>query len=219
MNVKKIIKRLVYSNVIFENMFVSIRRFSHRGGVKIKSDGFGRVQIDCIGKHNSVFIGDSTEIHRPLVYIKGNNNRLEFGKNCIVGPGCSFRLEGNNVYIKVGDKTTFTRNVQLCAQEDDSKIIIGNDVMFSNSIIIRTSDSHPIYSSGERINPAANIVIGNHVWIAPNSKVFKGVTIGDGAIVGSDTLVTRDVSAATLVVGHPAKAVKEDIMWTREDLY
>lgn len=92
--------------------------------------------------------------------------------------------------------------------------------MFSNKIIIRTSDSHPIYDieSNKRINPAKNIHIGNHVWIAPQSTIMKGVNIGDGAIIGSHTLVTKDVNNNSLVVGYPAREVKSKINWTREDI-
>lgn len=154
------------------------------------------------------------------MFIRGNGNRLVIGKNCIVGPRCSFRLEGNDITIEVDDGTTFTRDVQLCAQENDSRIIVGKDVMFSNSIIVRTSDSHPIYNAaGERENFPADVLIGDHVWIAPNSKVFKGVHIGSGAIIGSDSLVTKSVPPSSLSVGHPAKVVKENIYWTRERLY
>ena len=93
--------------------------------------------------------------------------------------------------------------------------------MFSNTITVRTSDSHPIYEqhTNRRINPPANVIIGKHVWLAPNSKVYKGVHIGDGAIVGSDTLVTHDIPANSLAVGHPAKVVRESIEWTSEKIF
>ena len=92
--------------------------------------------------------------------------------------------------------------------------------MFSNTIIIRTSDSHPIYNNqGIRINPAKSIHVGDHVWIAPNSKIMKGVTIGNGSIIGSDTIVTKDIPDNVLAVGHPAKVVKTDIRWTREAIF
>ena len=190
------------------------------GGVQINSNGFGRVKKDCIGKNNTVNIGENTEIHQPTVYIRGSGNKIIIGKNCIVGPRCSFRMEGDNITIQVGDGTTFTRDVQLCAQESGSKITVGEDVMFSNTIIVRTSDSHPIYNDeGERINLPADVMIGNHVWISPNSKLFKGVVVGTGAIIGSDSLVTKKIPENCLAVGHPAKVVKEDIRWTREKLF
>lgn len=90
-------------------------------------------------------------------------------------------------------------------------IVVGMDCMFSNNIIVRTSDSHPIYSmvDGKRINPASNVTIGNHVWVAPNVKVMKGVDIGSGTIIGSDTIVTKPIPEDVLAVGHPARVVKE----------
>ena len=101
--------------------------------------------------------------------IHGDNNKIIIGKNVLIGSGCSLWIEGCNSVIEIGDDSTFTKNVHLCAQENSVSIKIGSDCMFSNSIIVRTSDSHPIYNNeGNRTNPAKNVVIGNHVWIAPN---------------------------------------------------
>lgn len=114
-----------------------------------------------------------------------------------------------------------SRDVQLCAQESGRQIVVDEDCMFSNNIIVRTSDSHPIFDkeTNERENVAGDVYIGKHVWIAPNSKIFKGVRIGEGAVIGSDTLVTKDIPAHSLAVGHPAKIVRNDICWTRDDIF
>ena len=130
-------------------------------------------------------------------------------------------MEGDNIEIIIGNDCTFTLSVHINAQENGSKIVIGNDCMLSNHIIIRTSDSHPIFNieSKKRINCAKPIFIGNHVWIAPDSKIMKGCTIGDGAIIGSSTIVTKDVPSYSLAVGMPSKVVKTNIMWTRDKLF
>ena len=60
---------------------------------------------------------------------------------------------------------------------------------------------------------ARDVNIGKHVWIAPNSRIMKGVTIDDGAIVGSNTLVTKNIPSNCLAVGMPARIVKENIFW------
>ena len=113
-----------------------------------------------------------------------------------------------------------TRDVHICAQEDKTMIDIGCDCMFSNNIIIRTSDSHPIFdNTGVRINPAQNVKIGNHVWIAPESTVMKGVIVNDNAIIGSKSLVTKNVPESSLVAGIPAKVIREEVYWTRESLF
>lgn len=93
---------------------------------------------------------------------------------------------------------------------------VGNGCMFSNNIIIRTSDAHTIYDlqTNERLNPAKDIIIGNHVWIAPNSRIMKGAVIEDGVVVGSNTMVTKHIPSNVLVVGMPARIVKENIGWS-----
>mgnify|MGYP004660959335 CR=1 FL=1 len=52
-------------------------------------------------------------------------------------------------------------------------------------------------------------VVGNDVWIGQNSTILPGVHIGDGAIIGLNSVVTRDVPPYTIVAGNPAKAVRK----------
>jgi len=91
--------------------------------------------------------------------------------------------------------------------------------MFSNTIIVRTSDAHPIYNAeGERINMAKSVTIGSHVWVAPSSVIMKGAKIGDGSIVASHSMVNSEVPCNCLVAGMPSRVVKTDIHWTRENV-
>lgn len=52
------------------------------------------------------------------------------------------------------------------------------------------------------------VVIGNDVWIGAKATIMPGITIGDGAVVGSNAVVTRDVPPYAIVVGVPAKIIK-----------
>ena len=155
-----------------------------------------------------------------MFHILGHNNRIIIGDRWTIGEGCSFWMEGNNITITIGSGTTFTLLCHFNAQENGARIDVGEDCMFSNKIIVRTSDSHPIYdmSSGKRINSPKPVVIGKHVWIAPDSKIMKGAIIGDGCIIGSNTMVSKHIPENSLAVGMPAKVVKEGIKWTREDI-
>ena len=178
-----------------------------------------RIKKIIKGKGNEIVVGNNTIITDSEIRIVGNNNRIVFGENIHVGKNCSFWMEGNGISIMIGSGTTFVTNIHLCAQEDGTIIKIGKDCMLSNTIIIRTSDSHPIYQNGKRINSPQNVFIGDRVWIAPNSKVFKGATIGNGCIIGSDTLANKSYPANSLIVGHPGKVIKSDVVWTREKLF
>ena len=73
-----------------------------------------------------------------------------------------------------------------------------------------------------------DIVIGNDVWIGYEAVILSGVTIGDGAIIGSRAVVTKDVEPYTIVGGVPAKPIRkrfddetiqklEDICWWNWD--
>jgi len=131
-------------------------------------------------------------------------------------------MEGDGIKIRIGKNSTFTTRCHINAQENYSRITIGKDCMFSNHIILRTSDSHPIYDTitHTRINAAEPITIGNHVWIAPNTKIMKGAIIPDDTIIGSDTTVSKPFAETnTLIVGRPAKVVRTNINWTREQLF
>lgn len=60
------------------------------------------------------------------------------------------------------------------------------------------------------------LIIGNDVWIGCNSTILRGVTIGDGAVIGANSLVKHDIPPYAIVVGNPARIIKyrfsEDII-------
>ncbi|RMH51324.1 MAG: antibiotic acetyltransferase [Zetaproteobacteria bacterium] len=66
---------------------------------------------------------------------------------------------------------------------------------------------HPTHTNLLR-TPGPHTTIGNDVWIGDNAVVLRGVTIGDGAIVGAASVVTRDVPPYAIVVGNPARVLR-----------
>lgn len=55
----------------------------------------------------------------------------------------------------------------------------------------------------------APITLERHAWVAARAIVLPGITIGEGAVVGAGSVVTRDVAAGTVVAGNPARVVRE----------
>ncbi len=100
----------------------------------------------------------------------------------------------------------------------DSDLTIGEDCMFSHGIVLQTSDQHGIIDIATRqiINEKRGITLGDHVWLGKNAALCPGVTIGDGAIVGMGSVVTKDVAPWTLVAGNPARELKTGVTWSRE---
>jgi hypothetical protein len=89
---------------------------------------------------------------------------------------------------------------------DESQI---NSLKSSHSLLDDLSeDSHPQYlmKSGGAI--VGDITIENDVWIGAKSTIMSGVKIGNGAVIGATTTVTKDVPPYAIVVGNPGKVVK-----------
>ena len=208
--------------------------FTKRIILKMKSSRFSKnnsfsnmskdvVDIDYTDKckDNKIIIGKDCRLDFPLIRVRGCHNTIIIDDGVYIGKQCSFWMEGQGIKIVIGKNTSFTQRCHFCAQENEVSIIVGEDCMFSNKIIVRTSDSHPIYdlNTKERLNPANSVKIGNHVWVAPDTKIMKGAEIGDGCIVGSNTMINKKFLADSLIVGLPGRVVRENVYWTREKLF
>jgi acetyltransferase-like isoleucine patch superfamily enzyme len=165
-----------------------------------------------VKKNNHVEIGSTLKMSGCTVTIKGNNNILRIGDNVRLR-NTFIEIIGENCSIEIGNDCMVGNRCYLSAKENDIHIRIADDCGFSRNVKIMTSDGHPIFQNGERINPARDIVIHEHVWVADNVTILKGVTIGDGCVIGIHSLVTKSVPANSIAVGIPAKVVKSDIEW------
>ena len=94
------------------------------------------------------------------------------------------------------------------------KITIGDGAAIARGVYIYDGDHHSILGAeGEILNPPAPILIGKHVWIGVKATILKGVTIGDGAIVAANSVVTHNVPAHCLAAGNPARVIRENVIW------
>lgn len=156
-----------------------------------KNVTFENVRIEMLGGGASLFVGDGVKLN-GLIQIAPNSK------------------------IEIGENTVFNRASHLSAWEGAS-IQIGKGCLCSN-VEIRTSDMHSIVDliGGERINPAKNTVIEDHVWLGESVTVYKGVTVGSGSIVGGHSVVTSIVPRNTAVAGVPATVIKNRVSWQRD---
>lgn len=68
----------------------------------------------------------------------------------------------------------------------------------------------PAFEGAENgYSPAGDTVVGNDVWIGSEAIVMPGVKIGDGAVIGTRAVVTRDVAPYTIVAGNPAREIRQ----------
>jgi virginiamycin A acetyltransferase len=111
-----------------------------------------------------------------------NNDRLKIGKFCSIAYGAKFLFNGANHAL--GSLSTYP--FPVLAGEWDLQV--------------------PVTEAWDN---KGDIVIGNDVWIGFEAVVLAGVTIGDGAIIGSRAVVTKDVEPYSIVGGVPAKLIRK----------
>ncbi len=179
------------------------------------------VVFDINGDNNNIEIMEGCTLNNVTFYVRGNNHRILIERHCRFKRGGNIWFEDHDCSLIIREGSTF-EDVHLALTEPYSQITIGRDCMFAYDIDVRTGDSHSVISqeSGERINYAKNVSIGNHVWVAAHAIVLKGVSIPDNSIVGTGSVVTRSFDKRGILIGgNPAKQLKEGITWSRERIY
>jgi acetyltransferase-like isoleucine patch superfamily enzyme len=94
-------------------------------------------------------------------------------------------------------------------------IHIGKECLIASGVVILTHDHC------KRIGPSildcyvTNTIIGNRCFVALNSIIMPGVTIGDECIVGAGSVVTKDVPGHCVVAGNPARIIRRGISMSR----
>lgn len=93
---------------------------------------------------------------------------------------------------------------------DCAPVSIGDHVFIGPNVQIYTAH-HPLDSASrdQHIGWAEPVTIGNHVWIGGNCVIMPGVSIGDGAVIGAGSVVTRDIPANSLAFGHPCRVQRQ----------
>ena len=124
--------------------------------------------------------------------------------------------------LSIGDRVTASGGLQVLAF---ASVVIEDDVMFANNVFIadgtHASGNAEIPYKYQGVGEPRPIHIGRGSWIGQNVVILPGVRIGPHAIVGANSVVTRDVDGATLVAGAPARTIKRwdaaGRAWVRAD--
>jgi acetyltransferase-like isoleucine patch superfamily enzyme len=179
---------------------------------------------------SSFYFSEAGTIFEPPKSLQVRNQTV---KRIFLYVGSNSVIEGNFVFEKatgtitignrtfIGSGTTF-----ICI----NSITIGSDVMFSWGCTVVDNNAHSLFSK-ERQNDvmewkkgieenslgkyknwnivkSAPIVIKDKAWIGFNVIILKGVTIGEGAVIGAGSVVTKDIPDYAVVGGNPARVIK-----------
>jgi acetyltransferase-like isoleucine patch superfamily enzyme len=145
------------------------------------------------------------------------DNYLRVGANSLLASRVVY--ERPDASLTIGARSFVGLGLMSIAERVD----IGDDVMVSWGATIIDHNSHSMLArqrvkdverwmkgekdwSGVRIEP---VQIGNYAWLGFNVAVFPGVTIGEGAIIGACSVVTKSVPSWTIAGGNPARVLRE----------
>ena len=191
---------------------------------------------------SSVSIGKNVKIPTNFQLILGNDTHVVIGNNvdfkigslvladgsCLeIGDNC--QLGGNHIFLntdsvlKIGKKCTFGSGKIRSGR--NRAIVIEDDCMFSWETTILAHDGHLIFdlttgactnnTNGERVE---SVHVGSHVWVGGETAILPNTYIGTGSICAYRSLVKGTYPNNCILGGSPARIIKKDICWTRENI-
>lgn len=180
---------------LYAHLFAKIKGVDLLLG-KIKLVGF---PIFSFASGSKIKIGDktvlvSTKYSNPIGLTKRTNIRI-LKKNAEL-------IIGNNVGIS---------GCTICCTK---KISIGNDVIIGANCIIIDTDFHDYFNKITRefedpeLIPEEEVIISDNVKLAMNVTILKGVHIGTGSVIASNTTVTKSFPSYSLVAGNPGRLIR-----------
>jgi acetyltransferase-like isoleucine patch superfamily enzyme len=174
--------RWILSYFVYEPLF--------RGRCVSVGKGFRLWAMPYVMGHTKIYVGDNVNF---------------FGKVDIF----SGRLFDEPKLI-LGNRVDLGHNVVFLVNKE---IVLGDDVNVASGVRFMDTDAHPrdtmkriadLPPQEEEVKP---VNVGRYAWIGHNSFIMKGVTIGEGAIIGVGSVVVSDIPAYCVAMGNPARVV------------
>ena len=163
--------------------------------------------------------------NRDIKFPIKNYDRLCFLKNIITNP--NIIIGDYTYYDDFENVENFEKNVKYHFDFIGDKLIIGKFCMIASNVKFIMNGANHLTNSlttypfaifgngwknamaGKSYPQKGDINIGNDVWIGYNATIMAGVNIGDGAIIATNSTVTKDVEPYTIVGGNPAEEIKK----------
>ena len=143
---------------------------------------------------------------------------IRFGRFVWIGDGTKIRCHEG--VVEIGDKTVMGQECTISAYQ---RVRIGNECVIADRAMFIDFDhgmvevERPIRLQGIY---KRDVEVGNNVWIGYGACILRGVSIGDNSVIGTNSVVTKDVPANAVVGGIPARVIRmreapRDLRWER----
>ncbi|HEY8083241.1 MAG TPA: acyltransferase [Solirubrobacterales bacterium] len=173
------------------------RRFLTRAGWRWNTNGL-------------LFLGGGLELQIA------RRGQVDFGRFVWIGHGTKIRCHEG--VVEIGDKSVMGQECTISAY---SRVRIGEQCVIADRAMFIDFDhgvvevERPIRKQGIYTR---DVEVGSNVWIGYGACVLRGVSVGDNSIVGTNSVVTKDVPANAVVAGIPARVIRmretpQDLRW------
>jgi acetyltransferase-like isoleucine patch superfamily enzyme len=155
----------------------------------------GRLETDGL-----CFIGPGVEFEI------GKGARVKLGRWCWIGHGTKVRAHEGEV--EIGAKSVLG---QECTISSFQHVSIGRECIVADRVMLIDFD-HGVVEVDRPIRLQGiykrDVKVGHNVWIGYGACVLRGATVGDNCVIGTSTVVTKDVPANAVIAGAPAKVLR-----------
>jgi acetyltransferase-like isoleucine patch superfamily enzyme len=173
------------------------RRLFTRAGWRWRTDGL-------------LFLGPGLELQIA------RGARIDFGRFVWIGDGTKIRCHEG--VVEIGAKTVIGQECTISAYR---RVRIGEQCVIADRAMFIDFDhgvvevDRPIRKQGIYMR---DVVVGSNVWIGYGACILRGVSVGDNSIIGTNSVVTKDVPANAVVAGIPARVIRmreapQDLRW------
>lgn len=170
-------------------------------------------------KLNGIKIGKNVKLIGWPCIFRFPGATIEIGDDCLIRSNFWSNLLGlyqrTIIIAKRGGSVRIGRNVGISGSTVYAweHIEIGDNTLIGANCKIMDTDLHPLNVEDRNANhwdavKTAPISIGKDCFIGCNCLILKGVTIGDGCVIGAGSVVTRNIPAHTVAAGNPARVIK-----------
>lgn len=214
----KIIKKLNLKTIIFNFRYFPLKT-AIKLPVLIGSKVFlhkmqGSITFDCpvetamirIG-YGQVAISDFKRT-RSIWDVRGD---IVFKGKAFIAHGCKI-VVGECGEIVFGADFTTSAEVSIISEK---RIVIGNNTGISWKTQVMDTDFHHIADEDNMIiNPSADVIIGDKVWVGCNCTILKGAVIPSGSIIAAGSMITKKlIGEKNIFGGSPTRVLKSNITW------
>ena len=143
---------------------------------------------------------------RDLELQVGKRGKLKFGRFVWIGDGSKIRCHEG--VVEIGEKTVMGQECTISAYQNvriGEQCVIADRAMFIDFDHGIVEVERPIRQQGIY---KRDVRVGANVWVGYNACFLRGTTVGDNSVIGTNTVVTRDIPANAVVAGAPARIVR-----------